>query len=160
MDHPGSVNSNTDNIIVKDVNKEYWRTQTMIEKSTNYAMKSDIMRLEILWKYGGVYVDIDSNNERSLGPVFRRGFLAFRHHNWARGEQRFRFMKEDTELGSAGFNNNVLVFPPDSAFLDYLLSALEENFPTVSDTISKTGPLFIKEAFMQYPYNEKIKLIG
>lgn len=159
LDHPASVHSNHQHVIVKDLTKEYWRTEEMIKKSSNFAMKSDVMRLEILWKYGGIYVDIDSFATRSFGPVFHQGFMAYRHQNWAKDEKRFSFLKEDSEMGSAGFNNNIMGFAKDSAFLDYVLNALEENFPTVSDTIAKTGPLFLKEAILQYPFNEKIRLL-
>ena len=159
LDHPDSVHSNHDNIVVRDLTKEYWRTEDMIKKSSNFAMKSDVMRLEILWKYGGIYVDIDSFATRSFGPVFHRGFMAYRHKNWAKEEMRFSFLKEDSEMGSAGFNNNIMGFAKDSAFLDYVLNALQENFPTVSETIAKTGPLFLKEAILQYPFNEKIRLL-
>jgi mannosyltransferase OCH1-like enzyme len=29
------------------------------DRATNVGMKSDVLRYEILWRYGGVYVDVD-----------------------------------------------------------------------------------------------------
>ena len=49
------------------MNQETWTTRDLMDSATNYAMKSDILRLEILYKYGGIYVDIDSTALRSFG---------------------------------------------------------------------------------------------
>ena len=64
---PDNVNIGHKQIRVRDVNKETWTTRDMLDRSTNFAMKSDILRLEILYKYGGIYVDIDSMALRSFG---------------------------------------------------------------------------------------------
>lgn len=64
---PDTVNIGHKQIRVRDVNKETWTTRDMLDRSTNFAMKSDILRLEILYKYGGIYVDIDSMALRSFG---------------------------------------------------------------------------------------------
>ena len=77
LDHPGSVGVKGENIIVKDTNQENFILTDLMEKSTNYAQRTDIMRLEIVYKYGGIYVDIDSTALRSFGKgrvhlIFRR----------------------------------------------------------------------------------------
>ena len=64
---PDTVNIGHKQIRVRDVNKETWTTRDMLDSSTNFAMKSDILRLEILYKYGGIYLDIDSIALRSFG---------------------------------------------------------------------------------------------
>ena len=67
LDHPDSVGVRNENIIVKDVRQEKFALAELIEASTNFAQRTDIMRLEIVYKYGGIYVDIDSRALRSFG---------------------------------------------------------------------------------------------
>ena len=55
------------NVVVRDVAGESWSTQDLLDQATNFAMKSDVLRLEILYKYGGIYADIDSVALRSFG---------------------------------------------------------------------------------------------
>ena len=53
--------------MVKDVNQEDFLLADLIERSTNFAQRADIIRLEIVHRHGGLYVDIDSTALRSLG---------------------------------------------------------------------------------------------
>ena len=71
---PDTLNIGHKQIRVRDVNKETWTTRNMLDSSTNFAMRSDILRLEILYKYGGIYVDIDSTALRSFGNFSYRSF--------------------------------------------------------------------------------------
>ena len=154
-----SVTSALPNVVVKDVAGESWSTQDLLDQATNFAMKSDVLRLEILYKYGGIYADIDSVALRSFGPVFSRSFLSYRGSNWAQGKIKYQFLKKGSEMGTAGFDTHLMGAPRMSAFIEFVLLALRENFPTQSATLSKTGPYFFKEAFLQYPYSDQIPLI-
>ena len=83
---PDTVNIGHKQIRVRDVNKETWTTRDMLESCTNFAMKSDILRLEILYKYGGIYLDIDSIALRSFGILIMfiqtqdQGLNCFKDH--------------------------------------------------------------------------------
>ena len=57
------------NVQIKYVEDENWSTQPMMDEATNWAMKSDILRLEIVLKYGGIYTDIDTRAYRSFGEL-------------------------------------------------------------------------------------------
>ena len=46
---------------------EEWNCEDLLAQATNPAMRSDVLRLEILYKYGGIYADIDSVALRSFG---------------------------------------------------------------------------------------------
>ena len=74
---PDTVNIKQQQVRVRDVNKETWSTRDMLDTSTNWAMKSDVLRLEILYKYGGIYVDIDSVALRSFGNLTSRSMTQF-----------------------------------------------------------------------------------
>ena len=63
-------------------------------------------------------------------------------------------------VGTSGLHTNVIAASQNSAFMEFLLNSLKENFPTESATLYKTGPHFFKEAFLQYPFNDKIPLIS
>ena len=112
-----------------------------------------------LYSYRNKKVFLNLQLPHFLGPVFEKAFLGFRRKNWAKERDHFQFLKQESEMGTAGLENNILGFPKQSEFLHYLLSCLRENFPTVSSTLYKTGPYLIKEAFLQYPYRWNIPLI-
>ncbi|VHO02144.1 TcdA/TcdB catalytic glycosyltransferase domain-containing protein [Candidatus Rhabdochlamydia sp. T3358] len=42
-----------------DVKEMVLYNRKLYDQSSNYGEKSDILRLEILWEYGGLYVDVD-----------------------------------------------------------------------------------------------------
>ena len=46
---------------------EEWNSEDLMDQATNPAMRSDVLRLEILHRYGGIYADIDSEALRSFG---------------------------------------------------------------------------------------------
>ncbi len=48
------------------------RTAAVYERERRPVERADILRLELLWKYGGVYVDIDMECLRPLGRARRR----------------------------------------------------------------------------------------
>ena len=149
------------NIKIRNINEEEWMNEDLLEDCTNHAMRSDILRLEIVYRYGGIYVDVDATALRSFGPVFSKRFLSFRPANWTLSDKVFSLIQpNEYKIGSAGFDSNILGFPPKSNFLAYVLAALRENFPTQTATLYKTGPLFLKEAFLQYPFSHHIPLIS
>ena len=80
LDHPDKVPlswRNIKNLVVKDVSKEKWSTRDLLDQCTNWAMMSDIMRWEIISKYGGIYVDIDSTALRGFGLYFIYLFMKY-----------------------------------------------------------------------------------
>ena len=44
------------NIQIKDVGGEVWQCRDLLADCTNYAQRSDVLRLEIVQRYGGIYV--------------------------------------------------------------------------------------------------------
>ena len=134
-------------IHIRNLDAEEWRNDDLLEDCTNHAMRSDILRLEIVYRYGGIYVDVDATALRSFGPVFSRSFLSFRPANWTLSDKVFSLIQpNEYKIGSAGFDSNILGFPSQSNFLAYVLAALRENFPTQTATLYKTGPLFLVDS--------------
>ena len=161
VDHTPSNIVNENNLKIRNINYEVWDSDDLLLDCTNHAMRSDILRLEIVYKFGGIYVDIDATAQRSFGPIFSTSFLNFRPGNWTSYDQVFNKVNPvENKLGSAGFDTNVFGFPAQSKFLQFVLRALRENFPTQSATLWKTGPVFLKEAFLQYKDAHKIQLVN
>ena len=161
VDHTPHSFKEAPNLKIKNINEELWMNEDLLDACTNYAMKSDILRLEIVYIYGGIYVDVDATAHRSFGPVFSKSFLSFRPANWSMSHEVFSQIQNDgNKIGSAGMDNGIFGFSVQSHFLKYALDALRENFPMQSATLFKTGPYFLKEAFLQYPHAYKIALIS
>ena len=53
----------------RDVTPTNFINYDYIEKVKSYAQKADIMRYEILYKYGGVYIDIDFEIYKNIEPL-------------------------------------------------------------------------------------------
>ena len=161
VDHTPHNIQEINNLKIRNINQEVWINEDLLEDCTNYAMKSDILRLEIVYRYGGIYVDVDATALRSFGPVFSNSFLCFRPANWTLFDPFFsRIQKKGDKMGTAGIENGIFGFPAKSNFLKYALDALRENFPTQQATLYKTGPTFLKEVFLQYPHSYSIPLIS
>ena len=62
------------NVTVMDVSKQEWETQDLLEDCTNYAQKADILRLELVYLHGGIYVDMDTTAVRPFGTLQTRLF--------------------------------------------------------------------------------------
>jgi len=56
----------------KDIEDFPWINKTLFDAAKNPGMKSDIWRYEIIYRYGGVYVDCDMKNKRPLDPMHSR----------------------------------------------------------------------------------------
>ena len=161
VDHVPENIEEADNLKIRNINQDVWINEDLLEECTNHAMKSDILRLEIVYRYGGIYVDVDATALRSFGPIFSNSFLSFRPANWTLSDQVFsQIQTKENKIGSAGIENNIFGFPAKSNFLAYALAALRENFPTQRATLYKTGPVFLKEVFLQYPHSHNIPQIS
>jgi mannosyltransferase OCH1-like enzyme len=58
-----------------DITEENFINIEFIKKQTKNAQKADIMRYEILYKYGGIYLDIDMEVFQSLSPLLTHSLI-------------------------------------------------------------------------------------
>ena len=93
-----------------------------------------------------MYLNIHSLVDTSQLPIVSR-------------ETTFALQNSTKAVKGAGFHTHIFGFPRHSAFLEYVLAALRQNFPATRLTLAKTGPFFLKEAFLQYPFCDQIPLI-
>jgi mannosyltransferase OCH1-like enzyme len=96
------------------------------------AERSDILRLELLWRYGGVYLDVDLECRRSIEPLL--GGLDF-------------FC---AYLKAGQVNNAIMGAVADHEILD---RALDEVRPREFYGFDKAaaGPVFVNELLAGYP---------
>jgi mannosyltransferase OCH1-like enzyme len=59
----------------KDLTEENFSNLEYINSTPIYAQKADIMRYEILYKYGGIYLDIDFEVFKELTPLLTHDFV-------------------------------------------------------------------------------------
>ncbi|MFD9123242.1 glycosyltransferase [Kitasatospora sp. NPDC059571] len=91
-----------------------YRTETAKQIGPGYAAASDILRIEILKRFGGVYSDGDNTPSANLGMEVQR--IADSPHGFAVG----------TEMGRN--TNAVLVSPAGHRFLDAYQDAFTDNY--------------------------------
>jgi mannosyltransferase OCH1-like enzyme len=102
------------------------------EGADKMAAKSDILRYEICWKHGGIYVDSDVEPLRPIGELLE-GVNAFY------GDER-----PDTPC------NAILGCVAGDGFFGHLVKKLPESFREEGDIVDKTGPRFLKRELEAY----------
>lgn len=132
----------TDKMIEDFIGKEFpWFLPTL--KSYKYPIqKADVIRYFVLWKYGGIYVDLDDTCQRNFDqllkyPVFLRKTAPF------------------------GVSNDVMGAIPNHPFFYKAIHSLKHYnknwFAPYFTIMASTGPVFISIVWKQYKRWEKLK---
>jgi inositol phosphorylceramide mannosyltransferase catalytic subunit len=102
------------------------RNRREFDAADKMAAKSDILRYEVIWRFGGVYIDADFEPLRPIEEIIG-GVNAFY------GDER-----PDTPC------NAILGCAKEDAFFGHLVQALPQSFSGPGDIVDKTGPRFLK----------------
>ncbi len=115
--------------------------RALYDRTENYAMKADILRYELLHRYGGVYADLDFECLRPLGALLQQvDSTAFAGYEWPTVTYRWSLC------------NALLGALPGAPFLTHVLAQLAENVRLHTadaawhgeETIPRaTGPAFL-----------------
>jgi len=105
------------------------------DKVSNPGEKSDILRYEIIYQYGGMYSDVDSVCMRSLDDLFENSYLAYTLIYWN------------------NVANGFFTFSKNSSFLRFVLECLRENYNSYDwkTTPERSGPTFLTTCLIQEP---------
>jgi mannosyltransferase OCH1-like enzyme len=109
-------------------------TYDALARCRSPAQQADLMRLEILWRDGGVYVDTDCEPVRSLEPLLSHGCF---------------FGSEDGVHYSTSVIGAVAGHPAIRAYLDAVLDG--DRVGTELPPNEATGPMFATEVLAGRP---------
>lgn len=126
----------------------------LYDLATNYGEKSDILRLELLLQYGGVYVDADYEclDQKRFEEFHRSfdlyiGFEALLHGCI----QRFRLFQ---------LCNAIMAARPHHPLIDDLVTNLRANYLAyrpICGTFHRTGPSYITRIVCEYEHSHAHK---
>lgn len=112
----------------KKLSSEKFHNQTLIDKMPELNGKADIMRYEILYKYGGFFLDADSECLQPLEPEFcNYDFIACYENEKFRGGV--------VSCAIMGCN-------PDNKLMEHCIVSLEELNLPISPAWWYVGPIF------------------
>lgn len=129
--------------------------QKLYDNAKNYGERSDIARYEILYREGGLYVDVDF---QCINPEF----FKYAHSNYD-----LYAGVEPLETLNLSINNALLGFSPKHPLLKAMILELEEHHTKVYDpvlgqfnTIATTGPRYFTKQFQRMElHKDKIDII-
>lgn len=135
----------------------------MVRRGTNFGAASDILRVEILYRFGGVYFDTDVLCLEPLGSILAEQShprWAAVHNKWRNGritrEEWFgdEFWRQSGHMWPPGLSNSIIASHPKCQGLDKYRAMIKENYRQVDSgrldfkyyddmknaTIEMTGP--------------------
>ena len=128
-------------IYVKDVRKTNLINREIYDMDSNFGAKSDILRYEVVFKYGGIYTDIDSVAVKPFDQNFRHSFVTY--------------SPDYKNLSNAFFG-----FPANSKYLLFVIKSLPTHYKVTRKQWppSRTGPGYFTTCFLTYN-DDRINLI-
>jgi len=141
VDNYTSIDFGATDFSVKNVTKEIqsFSSKDIILAEPLLVCKADIIRYEIIHKYGGIYTDADSLSVQPLGPVFLHSFVSV--------------MSSPPQY----VQNCIFGFPASSHFMKYVLALVREHFTLAKinkmEVSVKYGPVFFTTAFVRFGDN-------
>ena len=119
--------------IVVDASNLVYDNKDMYDAAINYGEKSDILKWEIVYRYGGVYVDIDFEALKPLDPLHYR-------YDFYTGIQPL-------DTGIAQLGAALFAARPGHPILHACVTRIRNN-RTIKQIIVKTGPIHFTRCFL------------
>lgn len=111
------------------------RNRDLFDAETNMGAKADILRYELVYLFGGIYLDVDHDSlgPGSLPPAMQRPFVQVSGPPW--------YNTTNSDFG----------FGVQSPFLFYVIAALRDpRLRLLTDIPSRTGPTFFTTCVVSY----------
>ena len=112
-----------------------FENKDMFNQETNYGAKSDILRVAILEREGGIYADIDQECLKSMKSI--------------RHSVHFAIGIQPLDTNSVQLGIGLIASVPQHPFLHYLIKKLKYN-KDIQQIIVKTGPIFFTKCFIEF----------
>ena len=142
--NPENINKFNSKIICKNVDNDIKIINKQIyDEITIWAGKADILRYEIIYSYGGIYLDVDSISKKPFDGNFKSNFVCIEVEYY-----------KNISNAQFGMNKN-------DKFLKYVIECLAKNYNSNNkdNILIICGPPFFTTCF--YHYRDKnIKLIN
>lgn len=99
------------------------------DRPEDIGARSDLLRYEAVYQFGGIYMDTDSHSVKSLIPVFSHSFVSYALDEWnllvngvfgmPKGSKFLSFVLESARMNSKqkGYKNNTLYLRYGPTFL-------------------------------------------
>lgn len=111
------------------------RNRDLFENETNLGARADILRYEIVHRWGGIYLDVDHISEcpNSLHPDMRRAFVQASGEPWC------------------NTTNSDFGFAAGSEFLEYVMKNLRDpRVRSMREIPDRTGPTFFTTCVVSF----------
>ncbi len=118
----------------KDIPDLYLHNQKFYDLSDNYGEKADIVRYEILYKFGGVYADVD--------------FICFKPFDILCQWDLWASMEPMDIAGGIGINNAIIGSIASHPILDHCISTIKESWYASKNIFVRVGPKHFKKSFL------------
>lgn len=124
-----------------DANLPPLATGTLMRDILGYNCKTDILRYELMAKYGGIWLDVDVECVRSIEPLLDRDIIINRHPT----------VRSPLGVMTPYLSNHVLGSVPGHPFFVDLLPLLPNYIKAnPRDTIAQTGPGCLLEYWQKH----------
>jgi mannosyltransferase OCH1-like enzyme len=141
IDSVKTVNYDYEFILWSDDNIDFrLENKELFDNTNNLGSKSDILRMEILNIYGGIYMDCDFYQCKKFDDLLNYDFV----------------------IGSGLKNelwNGLMMAKPNSEIVRAYLKSIETNIPNTEDIMKATGPYRMKKVFDQNTFTENFKIL-
>lgn len=116
------------------------RNQDAFDRSPSWQQKADVLRYELLWQHGGVYVDADSLALRPIDPLLE-------------GVDFFAAYEGSPELPDL-IANGVLGCTPRHPDMERLIEGIDIDVPGMAWQV--VGPLYLTESIARHQMRIKL----
>jgi hypothetical protein len=106
----------------RSISNEHWRNEAALKYALDremYGMASDVLRLELLHKYGGIYVDVDYFCVDSVSDLLRGN----------------AFVCGASNAGCVELNNGFMAATPGNVHVDRMMGRIQTWFATTMTTL-------------------------
>lgn len=135
----------TDDLMKKFVKKEYPFFYKTYNEYPHTIQRCDAFRFLVIYKYGGIYIDMDVYCKKSITPLLKHDLLLVKSANY------------DT------FTNCFMASVPEHPFIKYCIDKLIDHKDSYSllgnhmHIMCSTGPFFINTMVNEYKLTKKDK---